>query len=528
MAGTNLGSLYLWRLPLDGTEDEEELSSSSSSSNLLALVHSTSHPIAQVAIALSRTKQEDASDVQDCSHRVLLAASDTVGVVRTHSGSHLSSNVVSFDLVNEANFPSPVVSCVFQPQLHLSAVLPFECGEKEEREKEQGQESGSNALLVCCLDGALKLYSEEIFTTLVSSASKVPASTDPLPALPEDLDHRFSNNMILPPSGNLVKGDILTHGTEDAGEELDEGNNCIKNDVEVEEERGSGRIFEDDDFISSQAAENKDSRGSTSVEVLEPRQGPPPLPSAPPIPSSAGDSHEGEKRKSIAKACTRARVQNNVDLRCYPTAELAHASLQTSNALRSKAAYLETKIAVAVEGRKMDMGRGLEDDVSLVSSTPSERVEAATKVVTKSGKGRRYEANELIELSESAIEGQIRTKQSIAKQVDPDWLARRQYQGPSEEHRELLRTASPHVVVSMVSSKPSIPAEKRQSSSGFRMEISKETLQPVFYQDLHVDEVFGSLNDLVFAEGVEEGKQRYTEVCKETIQKFGGPSFLWV
>ena len=361
-AGTNIGSLYLWEL---GDRPEE------TAPELHSFVHSSQFPVVQVGVAVGSS-----ADFQ-----ILVAASDTAGSVRTHSGvlNHAaggSERARSVELVNEAGYHSPVVACSFQPP---------------------SASHQSHRLLVCLLDRSIRLYSEEIFSKVQVVAIDSQAAKAELKfSADESADDRDSHQA---PShiASAVHGYSLPLDPED--EESDE------------RESVDPPLRESADF--------------------EPRKSPPPRPlevggtvgapavGAPSkikadslakgnIPAEASPTSSGSPENAVTVATTEQDLGARDDLKPGPpTAYLSQPSIFSSDLLRKRAGALAAKLE--------------EDNMSLnsVETTPSEGKEAATSARSFAKSTRRYSG--LTDISDAKLREMIPSRPNLGKQVEQAW-----------------------------------------------------------------------------------------------------------
>lgn len=458
-AGTNTGSLYLWRLP------EATATASAAEPELLSLLHSSQHPVVQVAVRASGS-------------RLLVAASDTVGSVRTHSGDY-----TAVQLVNEAAYSSAVVACVFQ----------------------QDAPDVASGLLVCTLDGAKKLYSEDIFRRAETPADKLPTAASALAR--------------------------ALRAQEEEEEEQEEEDSALRQSLDAEPRRSPPPppATQTQPHTANSTAATAATVPTTTVSTVAvntasnaqrrsapdpavhvssaPRSLPPPgVPSetvAGPVRTSLAPSSAAPLPSPPADATTLSQPLVALDTATedLPRAFLSHASIHSSDALRLQA----TRLAARIENRSLA--------APAIPSSAAELSAAATKAVSSSSKTKRYGA--LVELSDEQVQQRLPTRPQVGKQVDEQWARRKQLEGPSPEDLAALQSAPPRLEFS-------VKAGPKRGSGGLRISFDKDTLEPRFDYELHSVDVFGDPND-VTAGGAKETEQRYKAFTDHTMDLIFAP-----
>jgi hypothetical protein len=471
--------VYTWRLSDEGPED------SLKDAQLLSLLHSSQYPVVQVAVG-SRPAEEGES--------LFVAASDTVGVVRTHTGLLTGEADAGqpLELINEASFAAIVASCVFQPRTNVNTPL---------------------SLLVGALDRTLKVYSEDVFDR---ASVQPPVSTLPLVSAEENNEQES-----FAPTPPVRRRISLSAYLSNEQDEEDDEETSIEQEAEcLGRESGSQGLRE-------------------SIDV-EPRRLPPPRPFG--VVSSASSTsvtlgrmqtggkesrladspHEADK-KPILSAALKAKTSSavsrvpkkisassktsstmkptvqpeGIDV-LYPSSSLAHTSTLSSELLRSRANQLAARLQSDEEV-----------SVSTAHTNPSERVTAATRAVSSRARTRRYEGLQAV--GEAQVLEHMPVPPMIGKQVDEGWVQRRRQDPPPKEHTDIFNTNFPVVHVTLQTGSAD---QQSRPPSGIRISFDRESLQPRCTRDLYARDVFGDVDDIA-ALCAAEGERRFERLMKD-------------
>jgi hypothetical protein len=279
----------------------------------------------------------------------------------------------------------------------------------------------------------------------------------------------------------------------------------------------------------NQQNDDNDDPRRLSIEI-EPRQSPPPLPfgtkenvQKPFAKEKSTTKRTTQGAVPIMKAATQSAAQVQQESHVLPTPPLAfltHPSIHTSDSLRQRASELAAKLQ--------------HDDISIASvdTSPSERVEAATKARTYSGRDKRYGSALVDFTSDSQVKDMMPSRPTIGKQIDENWyctslvrhlfihfkiLLRRRVNkralGPPPEVLKTLETPAPVINYSL--SYSTAPTK----GSGLRIGFDPVTLHPTFNAPLPYRDIFtgvDSITDIAAAESKARWSQNFLELLPST------------
>lgn len=421
---------------------------------LHSLLHVGRYPVAQVAVS-------------SAEGALFLAASDTVGFVRTLRGaSALAAEEGAVRLVNEASYEASVAACCFQP-----------ARPKPPSPSDKDPPPSAPLLLVCTVTGPLRLYSHDVFTT--SIASLAPASLVPASLAPSQPSTDSSAEEEEPRAAPPLP---LRHSSSsDSAQRAASGLSDDSSDSLADRTADRASPLEPSAAVTADASPTGPARASRPVLARPP-------PAEAHSDSTASTASETSKCEEVAQSV-------------YPTAFLAQPSVHSSEALRVLASRL-------IESAGDDDG-----SVTSMSTTLSEKKYVANKVVSERRlQSERYDR--LLSVSEGAVIANTPSRPALHKQVDAEWLFRRQHMGPSERDARVFEAAPPCVRVRL---------QLGALASGLRVGACKDEHRPCFGYGLSARDVYGDV-DSVAEGGLRDGEERYAAAVADVM---GGVGESW-
>ena len=551
-AGTNLGAVYVWKIRWKFLVDilsqcyDRSIKLSTvldDGSHLHSLVQSSDRPVINVALSAAidtnifDNAPVKASSLRDMlkqrserNTRVILAASDTNGTVRTHcevdacdpSGRRVTTLGVKgpITICGEARYPSAVVSCAFiENDLVSEAALA-------DMDIENGQQidpvlmlKSTSKLFVCLSDGTMQLARSDTLTKLSTlrtdkayieqkgvhgfysdSASRAAMSLMHTPAsiqsnsivtevnfFPQLQEENFAEDSILAAVG--TKNDLY-------------GNNNKRVLLFPFPEENHDHRYQVESNITGHKPPHLRAEEEESISGPVPRALPEQIePSEKPLvsmqqintaqPGKATQEDRIKALKRLGKKVVIDEKGNTVSTdkektsdkndRTHVLSDYSYPSISSSHCVYASLMHTHSQLENV-------------DDISIstIHTTSTDRYVAANVAsTTRFGPaGSQYNYRGIVPID---LDPRPAQKKKIQKQIDPNWVARKQFLSPTSDDLRLLCPPDPYVKIN-------IKTTMSTSANSFPLKafVDPDELVPRFAVDVSLDDVFGK-NDKDFA-----------------------------
>lgn len=172
---------------------------------------------------------------------------------------------------------------------------------------------------------------------------------------------------------------------------------------------------------------------------------------------------------------------------------------------------LESRDKVIYEGVRLDANgdaHTLDDDNFSIMTTDSDRLYASS-VVNRVMKQKYFQISQQKALSQkqeaerTKASERLKQQRRVGKQVDVNWLQRKQQLVPTANDLEIFEPAEPLVTMELVSSPDFTINESeskrimKQNKDAFRLQghIDSTSAQPAYTMSISTDDIFGSLRE---------------------------------